>query len=228
MLTLQQWKEENKQNYSRGEFNEVTPVSSVRFIQKINKPDVAFVKENDTHYVMFKSIYDIVRGNNRITNIDIDPSNRDVYYEGKGSIKHCVVGDDADYDAIVSILNNKVVDPKTIDRSQIASHKTRWIRDFELANKLAKKYNATSDTEYFAEVEDIFWNGSMSSLAKDAGFPVKSGYYFYSADKQHKVQITGWNGLYNMYVYSSDNVSKPASDDNIYDTLNNIDDDLSL
>lgn len=228
MLTLQQWKEENKETYTRGEFNEITPVSSVKFIQRINKPDVVFVKETNTRYLMYKSVNDVVKQNNRVTNIDIDPATRSICYEGKGSVEHCVVGDDADYDVIVSILDNKVVDPKTIERSQVVSYKSKWFRDFALAKNLAQKYNTTYDSKYFAEVEDISWVGSMTSLAKNAGFPIKSGYYFYSVDKKHRIQITGWNGNYNMYVYSVDDQSQNTIDDNIYNTLNNIDDSLSL
>ena len=44
-----------------------------------------------------------------MTNIDVYPSDKTVSYEGRGSVWHEVVGNDSDYDTIVSLLKEKVI-----------------------------------------------------------------------------------------------------------------------
>ena len=240
MLTLRQWKQENAEYYRPGEYNEVTPVSAAKFIEKISKPDVVFEDEGshfvgngNIRYVMYNSINDVIQGKNRVTNIDVYPADREVCYEGRGSVRHEIVGTESDYDKIVSILKDKVVDMQTIDyedASMYYSSRSKWKADQDLAKKLQKRYGGTLDFygSSFAEVNGVMWQGTMKSLALDAGFPIRGKYCYLSADKKHKISITGQSGNYNLFVYSKSTDADNFDYDNIYQQMNAIDDNSSL
>ena len=239
MLTLQQWKQENAEYYRPGEYNEVTPVSAEKFIQKISKPDVIFIDEGsyyvgegNTRYVMYNSVRDITQGKNRLTNIDVYPSDKEVRYEGRSSVWHEIVGTDSDYDTIVSILKEKVIDENNIDYENTdnidVSARRKWTPDQDLAKELQKKYGGKLDLSWRAEITGVEWQDTQKSLAVDAGFPIRGKYCYLSEDKNHKIEITGWKGNYHLSVYSKSVNNSYSTYDSIYQEMNAIDDNKSL
>lgn len=239
MLTLQQWKQENAEHYRPGGYNEVTPVSAERFVQKISKPDVVFIDEGsyfvgegNTRYVMYNSVRDLRQDKNRVTNVDVYPSDKKIRYEGKGSVWHEIVGNDSNYDTIVSLIREKVVDENNTDYHDVDNVDVfagrKWKPDYDLAKELHTKYGGKLDFSWRAEITDIAWQDTQKSLAVDAGFPIRGKYCYLSEDKNHKIEISGWNGRYHLYVYSKTVNDVDSNHDNIYQVMNSIDDNKSL
>ena len=239
MLTLQQWKAENKEWYEPGSpYNEVTPVPASKFIQRIGSPDLVFVDEGDTftgegstRYVMYNSLSDVKRGKNRVTNIDVYPSDKEIRYEGRGSVWHEIVGTDSDYATIVSILKEKVVDPSTIDYVEDDFDpyaRQKFKPDYELAKKLQKRYGGELNFSWEAAVKNIPWNGTMKSFAIDSGFPNRQRYWFLSDDKQHRLSILNMTNGLEIIVESKPESSITDNYESIYKHMNNIDDNASL